>query len=351
MDNDDDGGGVDDKWMRAARAIDSASHLLIAGGAGLSADSGLPVYADVARDEVWHRRGLDYGDLCRTETLVNMPACGFGFWAGCARKYAETQPHKGYSILERWASEKEQANSAVYTSNVDGFFRRFPSLATNLCEIHGCVEEWVCGSGILSPTNGTTPCTAASWLLHPSPVEVAALDRCCQERLLDGGADAHCEDATPRSSDPSDGTLAGVDWGRVPPACTQCGAILRPSVLMFGDKDEALVTRLSAAASRYQEWEDAMETRIALDPSLSLVVVELGCGTRVPSVRLECEAVVHDLRRRGGRALLVRVNPDSEALRPATDGSDLGDDLLCLQETALAALIRLDGLRRPQHGS
>ena len=89
---------------------------------------------------------------------------------------------------------------------------------------------------------------------------------------------------------------------------------------------------------------------LPFDPSLSLVVVE-PAAARVPSVRLECEAVVHDLRQRGGRALLVRVNPDSEALRPATDGSDLGDDLLCLQETALAALIRLDGLRRPQHGS
>ena len=80
MDNDDDGGGVDDR-MRAARAIDSLA-LLIAGGAGLSADSGLPVYADAHALPVQDRDTGKHAGVRLRRT-------------GCARKYAETQPHKG----------------------------------------------------------------------------------------------------------------------------------------------------------------------------------------------------------------------------------------------------------------
>ena len=32
----------------------------------------------------------------------------------------------------------------VYTSNVDGHFRRFAALGARLHEIHGCTEDWMC---------------------------------------------------------------------------------------------------------------------------------------------------------------------------------------------------------------
>ena len=67
---------------------------------------------------------------------------------------------------------------------------------------------------------------------------------------------------------------------------------------MFGDEDPSLLVRLAAASSRYQAWEDAMEASIAKDQSLRLVVLELGCGLRVPSVRLETESVLRDALQR-----------------------------------------------------
>jgi len=49
----------------AARALLSATHVLIAAGAGFSKDSGLPVYDEIAREPAWNERGLTYSDLCR----------------------------------------------------------------------------------------------------------------------------------------------------------------------------------------------------------------------------------------------------------------------------------------------
>ena len=63
----------DEQLAAAAEALGAATHLLIAAGAGFSADSGLPVYADVAASPSWRRLGLDYGDLCRVELLRTRP--------------------------------------------------------------------------------------------------------------------------------------------------------------------------------------------------------------------------------------------------------------------------------------
>ena len=86
----------------AAAAIASASHLLIAAGAGFSADSGLPVYADIAAVPEYAARGLTYQELCTTQLLVSDPAAAYGFWRSCAAQYRSATPHEGYAILERW---------------------------------------------------------------------------------------------------------------------------------------------------------------------------------------------------------------------------------------------------------
>jgi len=53
----------------AARALLSATHVLIAAGAGFSKDSGLPVYDEIAHEPAWNERGLTYSDLCRPSMM------------------------------------------------------------------------------------------------------------------------------------------------------------------------------------------------------------------------------------------------------------------------------------------
>lgn len=49
----------------AAAAVAEADILLLVTGAGWSADSGLPVYADIGRIPAYERRGLTYADVSR----------------------------------------------------------------------------------------------------------------------------------------------------------------------------------------------------------------------------------------------------------------------------------------------
>ena len=46
-----------------------------------------------------------------------------------------------------------------------------------------------------------------------------------------------------------------------------------------------------------------MEAEMAKDPSSRLVIVEIGCGTRVPAVRIESEEVVRDTLAKIGEAV------------------------------------------------
>jgi NAD-dependent SIR2 family protein deacetylase len=79
-----------------------------------------------------------------------------------------------------------------------------------------------------------------------------------------------------------------------PPTCPHCGGLARPNVLMFSD--DGWVAHRSAEQRRRQEAWLASVTRP--------VVVELGAGTAVPSVRHFSQRVLHQF---GGR--LVRINP------------------------------------------
>ena len=131
---------------RAAAAIAGADVLLLATGAGWSADSGLAVYKDIADIPAYHKRGLTYRDLCEPHWLSDEPELAHGFWGMCFNDYRETTPHEGYSILRRWRdmlatrdanqrlrTAQGQRDGAApvpgnffsFTSNVDGHHLQF----------------------------------------------------------------------------------------------------------------------------------------------------------------------------------------------------------------------------------
>jgi NAD-dependent SIR2 family protein deacetylase len=182
---------------KAALALLDADFLLVTAGAGFSNDSGLPVYKDIADLPAYHRRQLDYSDLCTPGWAQREPEIFFGFWGSCFNSYFDSGPHEGYGIINKWrdavvgkhllrraasarttkeltaaaaakqqnAQEKqhtlhqqqtrEQATKStptavdpspgfVFTSNVDCFFRRAGWDESHILEIHGNVERWQC---------------------------------------------------------------------------------------------------------------------------------------------------------------------------------------------------------------
>lgn len=83
------------------------------------------------------------------------------------------------------------------------------------------------------------------------------------------------------------------------------------------------------------------------DPNLTAVVLEIGCGTRVPSVRLETETVVHDaLKRCNNRdqIRLIRINPEHETIDAHFENRVQlpPSAVLEIQGTALETLRKID---------
>ena len=116
----------------------------------MSADSGLRTYADAMHEaalaEVAHEKQaahaapvLSYHDLCQPTALIQHPSAFHDFWMGSLQNYRRAEPHEGYLILERLCASRAADATCVYTSNVDGLFRRFQTLRARLHEIHGCV--------------------------------------------------------------------------------------------------------------------------------------------------------------------------------------------------------------------
>ncbi len=237
---------------QAAGLIASAEALLIGAGAGMGVDSGLP---DFRGDEGFWRAypqfrqlGLSFVDLANPHWFDEDPQRAWGFYGHRFELYRRTEPHAGFKLLKRWG-QRCPAGSFVFTSNVDGHFQRAGFAAEQLLECHGSINHLQCSAC----------CSDAIW-----PAAELGLD--VDEQAL-------------RLSSPL-------------PRCPHCGAVARPNILMFGDS-HWLAGRFQRQAQRYRQWlRGAAGAR--------LVVIELGAGSAVPTVRHQCESLPGEL---------IRINP------------------------------------------
>jgi NAD-dependent SIR2 family protein deacetylase len=273
------GAGESSAARRAAALLEQADALLIAAGAGMGVDSGLPDFR--GNEGFWRaypalgRAGLDFTRAASPATFERDAALAWGFYGHRLALYRAAAPHAGFGILRRWAA-RVPLGAFVFTSNVDGQFQKAGFAAEAVCECHGSIHHLQCAE----------PCCASIWTAD----------------ALAPAIDAHA-----------------CRWLGPLPACPACGALARPNILMFGD-GAWLSGRADGQEARLGAW-----LRGARRP----LVVELGAGTHVPSVRRFTEAVA-DLH--GGR--LVRINPREPAVPDPRDVS--------LATGALAALQAID---------
>lgn len=257
--------------------------MLIGAGAGMGVDSGLPDFR--GNEGFWQayppfaRRGLSFVDMANPGWFESDPRLAWGFYGHRLHLYRDTAPHPGFDILRRWA-DRMAHGCFVYTSNVDGQFQRAGFVDDRVVECHGSIHHLQCSS----------PCSSRIWSANGINVEV---------------------DVT-------------TFRARMPvPECPRCEATARPNILMFGDW------------GWHPERTAAQEQRLAAWSGLAgagrVVVVELGAGTHVPTVRWKCEQAASRFD-----APLVRINP-REAHGPA--------DTISLGMGAVEALEQInDGL-------
>ena len=298
-------GGIKD----AARHIEECDFLLIATGAGFSADSGLPTYADVARNPIYEEKGIEYDDLCRIGCLRSNPSLFYGFWGSCFNAYQQAEPHMGYEILHKWCKQKQ---FYVYSSNVDGHFRRKEFPCDKLHEMHGNINTWM----VLDKDGLAKDCE----MLQIPPTFSFPVDSQLEidPNMLCSWIQNEC----------------GIDAGP--------SYMLRPKVLMFDDGFDAhSAMGLDRSSNAYQSWEEKMELKMASDENLKLVVLEIGCGVKVPSVRRECQDVIADTAAQildASRCVHIRINPDAYQVEADTNGTVA----IGIQGKSLATLRAID---------
>ena len=370
----------------AADAILEADYLLIGAGAGMGVDSGLQTYASVCDDvPAFAARGLSYDTLCRPSLLASDPETFLGFWGHCFNAYADADPHEGYAVLGRWCAEKaakmgSDAAAFVYSSNVDGHFHRAMGFGDGqVLELHGRNRSWFCPACAAAPPprsdrdGGGTALSFADLCRCPPdgfrfPVDAATgrLRDCHRvkpagetersEGDIHDGRDREEGGGGEKEEEAGGGGGGGGGGGWFGPGLPRCrasgcplapptaanetslegGALLRPAVHMFDERDAALLGHLRRQEGRYVAWECDMEKAVRgiIDDDKDddkdddarkdsggdrviegvadgeegrgggkergrtgkrVVLVEVGCGLRVPSVRMEMEEVFRDL--------------------------------------------------------
>lgn len=241
-------------YKKAAEAIRNASVIVITAGAGMGVDSGLPDF----RGEkgfwkaypLYEKLGLNFVEMANPIHFERDPAFGWGFYGHRLELYRKTQPHEGFQILLEWI-ERYSLDYFVVTSNVDGQFQKAGFPDEKVYEIHGSIHYLQC------------------------------IKPCCNE-IWENTEDIPVDYETMRA--------------KYIPRCRFCGDIARPNVLMFGD--------FSWVGKRTYEQSKRFDAFLSKNSDKQMVVVEIGAGTAIPSIR-------HTSERLGRlyKAIVIRINP------------------------------------------
>ena len=236
------------EWLR------EADGLVVAAGAGMGVDSGLPDFR--GNEGMWRtypalgRASIDFTAIASPDAFRRDPRLAWGFYGHRLALYRATTPHAGFDVLHRWAGRMAHG-AFVYTSNVDGHFQKAGFPAERVAECHGRLHQLQCMEA----------CRMRWWPADDWEPVVDA-DACELRSAL--------------------------------PTCPDCGGLARPNVLMFNDY-EWVPELTELQLSRLEMWL----TRVLSDGSvlrcvhrLSALICararstrSLGSGSPVPPSR------------------------------------------------------------------
>lgn len=225
-----------EQFARCAKLIGGADGLLITAGAGLGVDSGLPDFR--GNEGMWRaypalgRARMHFEEIANPSAFSGNPRLAWGFYGHRLKMYRETEPGPAFGML-REIARRLPDGAFVFTSNVDGQFQKAGFDRLRVCECHGSIHYLQCADG----------CMNDIWPADTFAPEVDE-DSC----LLTGEL----------------------------PACPRCKRLARPNILMFDDWGWIDV-RTREQRSRLDVWRGKVER---------LLVLEIGAGTGIPTVRL-----------------------------------------------------------------
>ncbi len=162
-----------DKLDSLVKILKNTKKVVISTGAGISAESGIPTFR--GKDGLWKKYRAE--ELATPQAFRNDPKLVWEWYEWRRSIIGKKNPNPGHKILAQW--EKIFPEYTLITQNIDGLHQKAGS--TKVLELHGNIWK--------------TRCTKT-------------------EKLFD------CFD---------------LPLKEIPPVCPECGAILRPHVVWFGE--------------------------------------------------------------------------------------------------------------------
>jgi NAD-dependent SIR2 family protein deacetylase len=269
---------MDSKLQQAAETILRAEALVITSGAGMGVDSGLP---DFRGDNgfwqaypMYQHLDINFYAAANPSHFADDPAFGWGFYGHRTNLYRQTEPHIGFDILQQWA-QRLNFDTFVVTSNVDGQFQKAGFDPLKMLEVHGSIHHLQC----------QYPCSHDIW---PNDEQIPVDMHSMRAQHL--------------------------------PKCRNCQGGARPNILMFSDFSW-VNDRASAQEQRFHKF-------LLSNSDKRLVIIEIGAGSAVPTIRNLTEQLGHKRH-----ACAMRINPREP---------QIGGNNISLPLGALEALIAID---------
>ena len=231
----------------AAQFIAEADTIFIGAGAGMGVDSGLPDFR--GKEGFWRAypvfRKLRYSfeDMANPTWFFRDPEQAWGFYGHRLNTYRLIEPHAGFGILRKWMDEKPLPGF-VFTSNVDGHFQKAGFSGERIYECHGSIH-WL--QSCNDPEGGIWPA---------DKVEIKVDTETCR-------------------------ALSDL------PLCPGTNEIARPNILMFGD--------YMWNGRRSTEQGERLRNWLSGTGHHKGVIIEIGAGKAVPTVRQNCERFAENL--------------------------------------------------------
>jgi NAD-dependent SIR2 family protein deacetylase len=253
---------------KAARLLSGADAIFVTSGAGMGVDSNLSTFRGRnAPEEGWGKKRYAPYHMSKVRTFDEEPHLAWGYHLTRMEAYVRANPHVGYYYVKDMMNSAPMGG-ACFTSNIDSHWERTLGEEAVIVECHGSMEWMQCNEN----------CVNQVWMPREGDV--------------DGDVN-------------EDGTTDHV------PKCINpdCSEYARFNVCLIGDVCFC-TRRLDEERERYEIFIKS----ILNGPPKKVVVLEVGAGTGIPTVRRESAR----LCKRFG-APLIRINMDDPELDTPVD--------------------------------
>ena len=233
----------------AREYLQKADAIFITSGAGMSVDSGLPDYrSNLGIIAQLNKQNYSYNDLADPKAFLENAEYSWGWYSEHIQEFLQAEPHEGYKLIKDFV-DKKKLDYFLFTSNVDCMWKRAGFDENRLIEYHGSLDY-------LQSLSKNGPV----W-----PIDMDVI-----KNIQYNPQTYKCVKSTI-------------------PMSKYDQQYARPNVCFFNDQDYFNTTRFYKVDKKYSEWymNNAYKNK-------KLVVLEIGAGKIVPTVRDTSETMIKE---------------------------------------------------------